>query len=42
MIQLEYFESKNMVADILTKALLSSQFMKLREMLGIREIIEQV
>ena len=32
-IQLEYCESKNMVADMLTKALLSSQFVKLREML---------
>ena len=41
-IQLEYCESKNMVADMLTKALLSSQFVKLREMLGVREIIEQV
>ena len=27
---------------MLTKALLSSQFVKLREMLGVREIIEQV
>ena len=41
-IQLEYCESKNMVADMLTKSLLSSQFVKLREMLGVREIIEQV
>ena len=41
-IQLEYCESKNMVADMLTKALLSSQFVKLREMLGVREIIKQV
>ena len=41
-IQLEYCESKNMVADMLTKTLLSSQFVKLREMLGVREIIEQV
>ena len=41
-IQLEYCESKNMVADMLTKALLSSQFVKLREMLGVREIIELV
>ena len=41
-IQLEYCESKNMVADMLTKALLSSQFVKLREMLGVRKIIEQV
>ena len=41
-IQLEYYESKNMVADMLTKALLSSQFVKLREMLCVREIIEQV
>ena len=41
-IQLEYCESKNMVADMLTKALLSSQFMKLMDMLGVREIIEQV
>ena len=40
-IQLEYCESKNMVADMLTKALLSTQFVKLREMLGVREIIEQ-
>ena len=31
-----------MVADMLTKALLSSQFVKLREMFGVREIIEQV
>ena len=29
-------------ADMLTKALLSSQFVKLREMLGVRKIIEQV
>ena len=29
-------------ADMLTNALLSSQFVKLREMLGVREIIEQV
>ena len=41
-IQLEYCESKKMVADMLTKALLSSQFVKLREMLGVRKIIEQV
>ena len=41
-IQLEYCESKNMVADMLTKALLSSQFVKLREVLGVRKIIEQV
>ena len=41
-IQLESCESKNMVADMLTKSLLSSQFVKLREMLGVREIIEQV
>ena len=40
-IQLEYCESKNMVADMLTKALLSSQIVKLRKLLGIREIIEQ-
>ena len=40
-IQLEYCESK-MVADMLTKALLSSQFVKLRNMLGVRKIIEQV
>ena len=40
-IQLEYCESKNTVADMLTKAHLSSQFLKLREMLGVREIIEQ-
>ena len=40
-IQLEYCESKNM-ADMLSKALLSSQFVKLREMLGVRKIIEQV
>ena len=31
-IQLEYREIKNMVADMLTIALLSSQFAKLREM----------
>ena len=30
-IQLEYCESKNMVADMLKKALLSSQFVKLRK-----------
>ena len=41
-IQLEYCESKNMVADMLTKALLSSQFVKLREIFGVREIIEQI
>ena len=41
-IQLEYCESKNMVADMLTKALLISQLVKLREMFGVREIIEQV
>ena len=41
-IQLEYCESKNMVVDMLTKALLNSQFVKLRKMLGVREIIEQV
>ena len=41
-IQLEYYESKNMVTDMLTNALLSSQFVKLREMLGVREIIKQV
>ena len=41
-IQLEYCESKNMVADMLTKALLSSQFVKLREMLRVRKIVEQV
>ena len=41
-IQLEYCESKNMVADMLTKALLSSQFVKLREMLGVRKSIKQV
>ena len=41
-IQLKYCESKNMVADMLTKGLLSSQFVKLRQMLGVREIIEQV
>ena len=41
-IQLEYWESKNMVADMLTKPLLNSRFVKLREMLGVREIIEQV
>ena len=41
-IQLEYCESKNMVADMLIKALLSSQFVKLRDMLGVRKIIEQV
>ena len=41
-IQLEYCESKNMVTDMLTKALLSSQFVKHREMLSVREIIEQV
>ena len=40
-IQLEYCESKNMIADMLTKAL-SSQFVKLREMLDVREIIGQV
>ena len=40
--QLEYCESKNMVVDMLTKALLSSQFVKPREMLWVREIIEQV
>ena len=34
-IQLEYCESKNMVADMLTKALLSSQFVKLKEILGV-------
>ena len=41
-IQLKYCESKNMVAYMLTKALLRSQFVKLKETLGIREIIEQV
>ena len=41
-IQLKYYESKNIVADMLTKALLSSQFVKLREMLDVREIIKQV
>ena len=41
-IQLEYCESQNMVADMLTKALLSLRFVKLREMLYVREIIEQV
>ena len=41
-IQLEYCESKDMVADMLTKALLSSQFVKLREMFSVREIIDQV
>ena len=41
-IQLEYCERKNMVCWYVDKALLSSQFVKLREMLGVREIIEQV
>ena len=41
-VEKKYCESKNMVADMLTKALLSSQFVKLREMLGVREIIEPV
>ena len=41
-IQFEYCESKTMVADMLTKALLSPQFEKLRETLGVKEIIEQV
>ena len=41
-IQLKYCESRNMVPDMLTKALLSSQFLKLKEMFGVREIIEQV
>ncbi len=38
----EQVKSKDMVAAMLTKALLSSQFVKLREMSGVREIIEQV
>ena len=41
-IQLEYCESKNMVADMLTKVFLSSLLVKLREMFCVREIIEQV
>ena len=41
-IQLEYCESNNMVVDMLTKALQSPQFVKLRKMLSVREIIEQV
>ena len=35
-VELQYCQSKNMVADLLTKGLPSTQFVRLREMLGVK------
>ena len=40
-IQLELCKSEEMVADVFTKGLDSCQFLKLRNMLGVKEIEEQ-
>ena len=40
-IQLEFCKSLEMVADVFTKGLNSCQFLKMRSMLGVKEIEEQ-
>ena len=39
-IQLQFRQSKDMVADVLTKGLTCVQFVKLRELLGVKTLIQ--
>lgn len=39
-IELQYCQNKDMITDVLTKGLSSTQVLKLRGLLGVREIIE--